>query len=204
MEKFGKDIDEYFELTRENSVKETVDLSNKLIKEITTSDPIFIAIIKGHLLIENILIDILKEYGIKDKAIEGKYFMDKLNLCYGLDLIREEVRNPLAKINKMRNKYGHDISFKFTNKYLNEMISSLSAHDKGEYEKQVNEEFDKLYDEDDKLYIGLVQYIEYICMKLKRQELLMDYKKANKALEWHTAVIKKTNKYLKKELDIKV
>lgn len=188
MNKYLKD---YFELTKEQNVNEALNATTEFLRIIETNDPIFITIIKGHLLIENIIECIIKDYVQDYSSLECKYFNDKLNLCAGLGLINDTLIPPIRKINKFRNKYSHNIDFKFEQDNLNEMISSLTSTDKSKYEKKVSKYNNS--NSTDLLYRGLVVFIEQIFVDLHMEKTFIEYKKASKAVDWNTSLIHKLN-----------
>lgn len=186
-----KYLKDYFELTREEKVNEAVKATTEFEKIIETNDPIFITIIKGHLLIENVLESIIKDYVEDYSSLECKYFNDKLNLCAGLGLIENTLVLPIRKVNKFRNKYSHNINFKFEEENLNEMISSLTSTDKSKYEQHLSKYNDSK--SKDSVYSGLVVFIEQIFVDLHMEKAFIEYNKASKATNWNTILIQKLN-----------
>lgn len=186
-----KNAQDYFNLTSEQKSKEIVNATTEFEKNIEANDPIFTAIIKGHLLIENVLGNIIKDYVEDYSSLECKYFNDKLKLCVGLGLIDNTLVPPLKKINKFRNKYSHNINFKFEEENLNEMISSLTSTDKSDYEQHISKYNNSK--SKDSLYRGIVVFIEQIFVALHIEKIFIEYTKASKATVWNTSLIQKCN-----------
>ena len=75
----------------------------------TKRDDTLAIVLKAHLYIEAELEELLR-LGTKNyKALDLKYFKEKLNLCYGIGLIDRDLYTVLTKFNTIRNKYGHKV-----------------------------------------------------------------------------------------------
>lgn len=198
MDKWKEYLDEYYELTKESSIKNSIESSKELLKDITTVDSLFTAVIKGHLIIESKLEKLLIDYGFNERLLEKKFFSDKLNLCIGIGIINQDIANPLNKINATRNKYGHDINFKITEEYLDTMISSLSKSDKDMYDNIIIVRGYNNHEGDEFIYKRVLAFIETVFYMLKTAESILDYKKATMSIRWYRDVIRKINEHNKK------
>lgn len=180
---------EYYQLSkldRGNKIKES---SREFFLGLNNKDELFTVIIKGHLLIENSLENLLKKFVENYKVLNYKYFSEKLNLCYALELITESTYRALNKVNKIRNKYGHDINFKFEQKHLDDMISSLSKNDKLEYEENCN------YFKYNDLYKKVNYFMHFIFTNVKISEETIHFTKRDKTLKWQIELMDECKKY---------
>lgn len=180
---------EYYQLSkldRGNKIKES---SREFFLGLNNKDELFTVIIKGHLLIENSLENLLKKFVENYKVLNYKYFSEKLNLCYALELIPESTYRALNQVNKIRNKYGHDINFKFEEKHLDDMISSLSKNDKLEYEENCN--YFKYKD----LYKKVNYFMHFIFTSVKISEETIHFTKRDKTLKWQIELMDECKKY---------
>ncbi|MEO3429228.1 hypothetical protein AAFN88_10250 [Pelagibius sp. CAU 1746] len=70
-------------------------------------------IIKGHLYVEHVLIETLREALARPALlnIERLNFPAKAELCAAMNLIPEDALRPVKYVNAMRNKIAHDLEF---------------------------------------------------------------------------------------------
>ena len=200
MDKLNQYVEEHYMSIKDSITKENMENRKKVIEEITTTDSLLIAIIKGNLIIENKLKDLLVKYGIHENVIEKKYkyFNDKLVLCSSLNIINQDIVNALNKMNSTRNKYGHNINFNITEQYLEDMISTLSANDKKTYEELLKIQGYKKLEGDEKIYKQVITFIEVVYFNLKTTESLFFYKKRGFVLDFYTNILKEINEHNKK------
>jgi hypothetical protein len=89
----------------------------------TDSEDYLKVILKGHLYIEQEL-NLLLNKNLKypqhlDKRMD---FMTKVSLVFALGAVDELEKNVIVNINKIRNKYAHQINFELTDEYFQEKI----------------------------------------------------------------------------------
>ena len=181
MKDLEKYVKEYHEQIRTNMIKEHLENRKEVLNEISETDRMLIAILKGNLILENKLKDLLVKYGIKRSMLDKKYqsFHDKLNLCNNLNIINEDTVNYLSKMNTTRNKYGHNINFKITEEYLEGMISTLNARDKSFYEGLLDIHGYKNLEGDEKIYFHVLTFIEVLYFDLNSTKSMLFHKKYN-------------------------
>ena len=103
----------------------------------TKRDDTLAIVLKAHLYIEAELEELLR-LGTKNyKALDLKYFKEKLNLCYGIGLIDKDLYTVLKKFNTIRNKYGHSMDFEITETDFKEMYDLMNSEQKGEYSEDL-------------------------------------------------------------------
>lgn len=103
----------------------------------TKRDDTLAIVLKAHLYIEAELEEILR-LGTKNyKALDLKYFKEKLNLCYGIGLIDRDLYTVLKKFNTIRNKYGHRVDFEITEIDFKEMYDLMNSEQKREYSEDL-------------------------------------------------------------------
>lgn len=103
----------------------------------TKRDDTLAIVLKAHLYIEAELEELLR-LGTKNyKALDLKYFKEKLNLCYGIGLIDRDLYTVLKKFNTIRNKYGHRVEFEITETEFKEMYDLMNSEQKIEYSEDL-------------------------------------------------------------------
>ncbi|MCD2500190.1 hypothetical protein LQE93_00190 [Clostridium sp. NSJ-145] len=103
----------------------------------TKRDDTLAIVLKAHLYIEAELEELLR-LGTKNyKALDLKYFKEKLNLCYGIGLIDRDLYTVLTKFNTIRNKYGHKVEFEITETEFKEMYDLMNSEQKIEYSEDL-------------------------------------------------------------------
>lgn len=200
MKDLEKYVKEYHEQIRTNMIKEHLENRKEVLNEISETDRMLIAILKGNLILENKLKDLLVKYGIKRSMLDKKYqsFHDKLNLCNNLNIINEDTVNYLSKMNTTRNKYGHNINFKITEEYLEGMISTLNARDKSFYEGLLDIHGYKNLEGDEKIYFHVLTFIEVLYFDLNSTKSLLFHKKYNIMLGFYNDILTEINDYNEK------
>jgi len=85
---------------------------HKWSKDLPAGDD-FAATIRGHLYLEHVLIELLKEVFPKFDfiKIDRIAFNAKVDLCAGAGIIDPELMAPIRKINELRNKAAHSLTF---------------------------------------------------------------------------------------------
>lgn len=200
MKDLEKYVKEYHEQIRTNMIKEHLENRKEVLNEISETDRMLIAILKGNLILENKLKDLLVKYGIKRSMLDKKYqsFHDKLNLCNNLNIINEDTVNYLSKMNTTRNKYGHNINFKITEEYLEGMISTLNARDKSFYEGLLDIHGYKNLEGDEKIYFHVLTFIEVLYFDLNSTKSMLFHKKYNIMLGFYNDILTEINDYNEK------
>lgn len=103
----------------------------------TKRDDTLAIVLKAHLYIEAELEELLR-LGTKNyKALDLKYFKEKLNLCYGIGLIDRDLYTVLKKFNTIRNKYGHRVEFEITETEFKEIYDLMNSEQKIEYSEDL-------------------------------------------------------------------
>ncbi|UPJ48687.1 hypothetical protein IVB30_37635 [Bradyrhizobium sp. 200] len=119
------------EMTKQEEVE--VAEANKLSfdfdvfdKELRTGDMLFM-LIRAHLYLEHVLISMILEAckNPEEVSMRNINFPTKVELCIGLGLLRASWREPLLRINRMRNRVAHRLSFEFTEGEKEELIGLL-------------------------------------------------------------------------------
>jgi hypothetical protein len=95
-------------------------------KGMQTGDMLFM-FIRAHLYLEHVLISMILEAckSPEEMSMRNINFPTKVELCIGLGLIRATWRKPLMRINTMRNRVAHRLSFEFTEQEKQELIGRL-------------------------------------------------------------------------------
>lgn len=122
--KLNEQIDEYIE-----TIKDFI--------EYTKSEDFMGIILRGHLYIENELNTLIKNALINPDAIVLPYFSTKLDAAFSMGIIEERWYGAFKKLNKIRNKYAHDLGYEFTEKDYEDLVSTLSKEDKEEFMKDL-------------------------------------------------------------------
>lgn len=119
-EQYRKQLDEY---------KQTI----KEFMSYTISEDFMGIILRGHLFIENELSTLIRNVLINPSKIDLPYFSTKLDAAFSLGVIDEQWYGAFKKMNKVRNKYAHDLGYEFTNKDYDDLVSTLSKEAKEEF-----------------------------------------------------------------------
>lgn len=186
-------IKEFYNVSKEDKLYKAADDLSKFILDVEKKDDILIAIIKGHLLIENNLEDLLENYIERYSKLNIKYFSEKLNLCYALDLIDEYAYKLLKGINKIRNEYGHDLNFEFKKENLEKWESILSKEDKTLYQKLIEPY------EDSEIFNKVTCYLQCAFMKVYNRKITIHDIKRDKAIKWYNELLDDALKYVDNE-----
>lgn len=88
-----------------------------------------ILILKSHLYIENILDQILKEVLPNPKKLLDKKFSEKIDIFEALN-ISPNITEKLRTLNKIRNKFSHNLDYNLTKKNLEPLIKGLKLNKK--------------------------------------------------------------------------
>ena len=190
-------VKEHSERIKSNIIKEHIEQRKEVLNKITETDEMLIAILKGNLILENKLKDLLIKYGIEKRILDKKYqsFHDKLNLCNSLNIINKDTVNYLSKMNTTRNKYGHNIDFKITEEYLEDMISTLNDRDKSFYEELLKIQGYKELEGDKKIYNHVLTYIEVLYFDLSSVESFLFHKKFNIIQQFSSDIYEEATEY---------
>lgn len=131
-----KYINELRKLKLNEDSKMHIQKRKEFIKDTKRDDTLAI-VLKAHLYIESELEELLR-LGTKNyKALDLKYFKEKLNLCYGIGLIDRDLYTVLKKFNTIRNKYGHRVEFEITETEFKEMYDLMNSEQKIEYSEDL-------------------------------------------------------------------
>lgn len=200
MDKLNEIIDEYSESIKDDLVKYHLEQRNEVLSEISQTDRMLIAILKGNLILENKLKDLLVKYGIEESIVKNKYkyFNDKLNLCDSLGIINKDIVSYLNKMNNTRNKYGHNLNYKITEEYLDGMVSVLNASDKSFFEKIIDIQGYKNLEGDEKIYYHVLTFIEILYFSLDSVQSTFHHKKYNIMLRFYNDILTEINDYNEK------
>lgn len=188
-------IKQYKKLSQEKKMEESIEILYNFILDVEEKDDILIAIIKGHLLIENCLEDLLENYVERYSKLNTKYFSEKLKLCYALDLIDKDTYNLLNEINKTRNKYGHDLNFQFKYEDLKIWTDVLSSKNKELYQELIEP-----YD-DTNIFEKVTCCLQCAFMNVYKKKLSIHLIKMAKAERWYKELLEDTLKYLENETE---
>ena len=120
--------------------KEELKLAIKEFMKYTESEDYMGVILRGHLYIENELTQLIQKILIKPDKISLPYFSTKLDAAYALGAIDDEWYGAFKKMNKIRNKYAHDLGYEFVEEDFSDLISTLSKDAKYEYVKNLARE----------------------------------------------------------------
>lgn len=95
-------------------------------------------VIRGHLLAEHYLVELIENnLPIKNQLdFDSIRFPQLVRLARSLDCIDADFKGMLLKINKLRNKYAHNLEWEVTQKEIDEILSTLPKEDKGELENE--------------------------------------------------------------------
>ncbi|WP_250454924.1 hypothetical protein [Clostridium tertium] len=116
--------------------KTHIEKRKEFIQATQTDDRLAI-VLKAHLYIEVALDELLRVGTKRYKALELKYFKEKLNLCYGIGLIESDLYNVLKKFNTIRNKYGHRVNFEVDEVEFKEIYDLMNKEQKVDYEEDL-------------------------------------------------------------------
>jgi hypothetical protein len=130
---------------------------NELIKDITNQN-IPQIVLKGHLHIERALENIIRESFERPNLLltEKSMFSNKLSLVSALGIVPHEYTVALKYFNKIRNKFSHDLEFKFEEEELDQLINRLDSKTKEFYEGLLRNDTPK--EEEYMRHIGLFPY----------------------------------------------
>lgn len=162
----------------------------------TKRDDTLAIVLKAHLYIEAELEELLR-LGTKNyKALDLKYFKDKLNLCYGIGLIDRDLYTVLKKFNTIRNKYGHRVDFEITETEFKEMYDLMNSEQKIEYSEDLK--ITTMYSQetfDMRLRVLLASlYSEVVVCSQSVNSTIVD-----NFLEWQINILNEYSDILKKE-----
>lgn len=111
-------------------------MKENFLSLINQDDDLQVAI-RCHLVIEYYLIKIIEIKLVipNEFDIDRLTFKQKVELAISLKGIQKEKKGLLLYINKLRNKYAHDLDHKVTDKEISEMHSMLTQDDKDQLSK---------------------------------------------------------------------
>lgn len=91
-------------------------LIGDFIKHIEPEKQPFVILLKGHLLLEYYLNQIVLLYAKGIKNVERRGFFDKVSLLKTTDgdLFKQETFSSLLRLNELRNRLSHSLNFKIT------------------------------------------------------------------------------------------
>lgn len=121
----------------EDSVNKLKTKRKEFYGKIKNDDTLGI-ILKGHLIIEKELDDLLKWLIVNDKKMELQFFSAKLNAAYALGLIDQEWYGVFNKFNKIRNDLAHKLDYEFTATEYDNLVKTLSKDAKHDFENDLD------------------------------------------------------------------
>lgn len=98
-------------------------------------------ILKGHLYIENRLIELIKVKLVNPNAIKlnDLNFPTKINLANALGLIDNKKSKLLRNLNSIRNKLAHDLNFELSDKEIKKQINYFDKYYSNSFQKTIEE-----------------------------------------------------------------
>lgn len=152
----------------------------------TESEDILGIILRGHIIIEGELINLLERTLVKPDIIKlsKKPYSSNLKLAASLGLVDQEWLSPFNKLNEFRNKFAHHQGYEFEDKDYDDLLSTLSKEDKQEFLKDLenanlSENIKKKYgvpseNFEENLKFKIKMLISFLWSYLKLQILLLD------------------------------
>ncbi len=116
------------------------ELFGKFAKDINEETYLQI-ILKGHLYIENRLIELIKVKLVNPNAIKlnDLNFPTKINLANALGLIDNKKSKLLRNLNSFRNKLAHDLNFELSDKEIKKQINYFDKYYSNSFQKTIEE-----------------------------------------------------------------
>jgi len=119
-------------------------------------------VLKAHLFAEFLIDHIIKEKFSRPKRILNYTFYKKLEIIYSIDLIPNYLYKNILFLNKMRNKYSHDLDYRINPK---EIVLFKTDNKRivfrDEFKKKSNRQIVKLF-----CFAVLAQFNDYIYLSL--------------------------------------
>ncbi|RSL31570.1 hypothetical protein D7Z54_20245 [Salibacterium salarium] len=112
---------------------ETAYSLSKFLEHIFSNESPFEQIIKGHLVIENQLNQLLSLDLKYPNEIPNLYFKAKVELLVALGVLKKEYKAPYLKLNAIRNRYAHSLDYELSIRDIDDFESTLSSEQKNAY-----------------------------------------------------------------------
>lgn len=98
-------------------------------------------ILKGHLYIENRLIELIKVKLVNPNAINlnDLNFPTKINLARALGLLDNKKSKLLRNLNRIRNKLAHDLNFELSDEEIKKQINYFDKYYSNSFQKTIEE-----------------------------------------------------------------
>jgi uncharacterized protein YutE (UPF0331/DUF86 family) len=111
------------------NVKKRLDRENtKRMRRIFSSQNNLLSIVlKGHLIIESLIDDILQIYNGSEGNIRDKRFSDKIDILKFCSIISLHTYKKLKTLNRIRNSFAHNLNYKPTHEELNHFLGKNSG-----------------------------------------------------------------------------
>ncbi|MGA5696782.1 DUF4145 domain-containing protein [Bacillus bombysepticus] len=113
---------------RNEITKETYKLEQKL-QEYLANDNLFVIFLKGQMYIEQMISEILKDFG---KYKKGMDFHNKLKAIKKLDKLSKDIIDVLFEVKKVRNSLAHKFDREVSNDDINSIYKNLSFRNQRE------------------------------------------------------------------------
>jgi hypothetical protein len=120
-----------------NLVKE-INEEKKKFYRYTESEDFLGIILRGHLFIENELDKLLSNVLLNNTKMSLPFFKSKLDCAYSIGVIDKEWYGGFSKLNKIRNKYAHDLDYEFQKKDYEDLLATLDKESKREFNKDLD------------------------------------------------------------------
>lgn len=134
----NKDREKYIEnLIVEKKLEEFSAERRKFIEE-TKHDEILVVILKTHLYIEKELNELITQFFKNPQKLLNYKFKSKLDLLFALGVIEQELYDPIAKINDIRNDFGHKLNYTFSEGEYVKLHNTLSKEVLTEFKKDLD------------------------------------------------------------------
>lgn len=127
-------------------------------------------VLKAHLFAEFLIDHIINELFKRPKVVLGYTFSKKLEIIYSLDLIPNYVYKNVLLLNRIRNKYAHDLDYRIDPK---EIVFFKTDNKrvvfKDDFKKKSNRQIVKLF-----CFAVLAQFNDYIYLSLNLNPTIRD------------------------------
>jgi hypothetical protein len=90
-----------------------------------------VIVLKSHLIIENIIDDVLINFNSNAKDIINKKFSEKVKILKYCSLINQYTYERLVTINSIRNQFAHNIKYIIKQKDIEPLIRNFDSNKKG-------------------------------------------------------------------------
>ncbi|PED47354.1 MULTISPECIES: DUF4145 domain-containing protein [Bacillus] len=143
---------------RNEITKETYKLEQKL-QEYLANDNLFVIFLKGQMYIEQMISEILKDFGKYKKKMD---FHNKLKTMKKLDKLSTDIINALFEMKNVRNSLAHEFNRDISTDDINSIYAKLSSKN----QKEVKNMFKDIQGEKEEL-INIFIFILKVLFKVK-------------------------------------